>query len=296
MLVDKIIHKFNKILADGTIFQSSWSMEENHKLNMKKNNYETVIHNAPDTNLFNKSNRINFEKKRKIRLISHSWSTNWNKGFKIYQYLDKNLDFSKYEMTFIGNSPIKFKNINWIRPLKSEELVEQLKQQDIFISAAQNESCSNALIEALACGLPAIVINSGSNAELVNDKDLIFNNEQEIIEKLEKVVQNYEFFQKSISLMSLEEVGKKYYDFCKLIYEEFKNKEYFPKKIGLLKFLNLKYQIFRWKMQSIEPLNYFFYLNKNRINYMVDFVKNHYFLYIICKFTLNFLRRFRKKI
>lgn len=230
LIVDKIIHNFNKFLADGTIFQSCWSMEENFKLNMEKNKYETVIHNAPDKDLFNKNNKITFETKRKIRLITNSWSKNWNKGFKIYKYLDKNLDFSRYEMTFIGNSPIKFININRIRPLKSKELAEQLKQHDIFISAAKNESCSNALIEALACGLPSVVINSGSNAELVNNKDLIFHNEHDIIEKIEKIVRNYEFYQKNITLLNLEETGKMYYDFCNRIYEDFKKQKYYAKK------------------------------------------------------------------
>lgn len=231
-------------------------MEENFKLNMEKNKYETVIHNAPDKDLFNKNNKITFETKRKIRLITNSWSKNWNKGFKIYKYLDKNLDFSRYEMTFIGNSPIKFININRIRPLKSKELAEQLKQHDIFISAAKNESCSNALIEALACGLPSVVINSGSNAELVNNKDLIFHNEHDIIEKIEKIVRNYEFYQKNITLLNLEETGKMYYDFCNRIYEDFKKQKYYAKKTNILKYLKLQFLIFFWEIKKFNLINY----------------------------------------
>ena len=85
---DKIIYKFNKLIADATVFQSNWSQEENYKLGMKKNSNNTVIINAPDPKIFNRENRIKFERNRKTRVIATSWSANWRKGFDIYQYFD----------------------------------------------------------------------------------------------------------------------------------------------------------------------------------------------------------------
>ena len=82
--IDKIIYIINNLLADGTIFQSKWSRDENYKLGMKKNKYETTIINAPDPLIFNNKNKIIFNKTKKIKLIATSWSANWNKGFKIY--------------------------------------------------------------------------------------------------------------------------------------------------------------------------------------------------------------------
>jgi len=101
--VDKVIYLFNNLLADGTIFQSHWSRKENYKLGMKKNNFETVILNAPDGQLFNKKGKAKLPSRGKIKLIATSWSDNWRKGFGVYQFLDRHLDFNKYEMTFIGN-------------------------------------------------------------------------------------------------------------------------------------------------------------------------------------------------
>jgi len=173
--IDKMIYFFNDLIADGTIFQSDWSKKENFRLGMKKNMYETTIANAPDPDIFNKRNKIKFDDARKIKLISISWSPNWNKGFKIYQFLDENLDFSRYKMTFIGNSPLKFKNIEWIKPVDSKKLAEYLKRHDIYIVASKNDPCSNSLIEALNCGLPAVALNDGGHPEIVRNGGELFN-------------------------------------------------------------------------------------------------------------------------
>lgn len=242
--IDKIIYRINDLIADGTIFQSKWSREENYKLEMKKNNYEIIIPNAPDPTIFNKKKNKTFSNKRKIRLIATSWSANWQKGFKIYEYLDKYIDFSKYKMIFIGNSPLKFKNIKWIKPLKSKELAEYLKNHDIFIIASQKDPCSNSLIEALHCGLPSIVRNDGGHPEIIGKGGVIFKGKDDIIEKIEKVAQNYHYYQNNIKLPSLDSVVDEYYNFIKQIYQDYENKVYIPKIITYLNYFKLKLLFF----------------------------------------------------
>ena len=106
------------------------------------------------------------EKEKKIRLISSSWSTNARKGFDAYQYLDENLDFSQFEYQFIGRAPAPFKNIKLIDAVPSAELGQYLRNADIFIFTSWRESASNALLEAINCGLPVIYYaDSGGNKE-----------------------------------------------------------------------------------------------------------------------------------
>jgi len=248
--IDKIIYKFNELLADGTIFQSNYSRQENYKLGFKKNNFESTIINAPDPNIFNRNNKVVFSKNRQIRLIATSWSYNMRKGFDIYRYLDENLDFSKYEMTFIGNSPVQFKNINWIKPLGSKELASQLKQHDIFITASQKDPCSNSLIEALHCGLPVVSLNDGGHPEIVNKAGEIFNDEKNIIEKIEKIVNNYDQYQRKINLPSIDEVSEKYYNFAKNIHNKFQNKFYSTKKINIFHLFKLLSLVYLWKYSN----------------------------------------------
>lgn len=271
--IDKLIFKFNRFLADGTIFQSNWSKRENSELGMIKNHYETVISNSVDQKIFNKNGRINYDGNRKIRLITTSWSSNWNKGFKIYQYLDENLDFSKFEMTFIGNSPIVFKNINWIKPLKSEDLAIQLRRHDIFVIASQNDPCSNSLIEALHCGLPVVALNDGGHPEIIGKAGMLFNDKNDIIEKIEETLQNYEYYQNNISLSNktIDAVGIKYYNFCIEIYNEFRKFNYKPKKSNYFKFLKLKYMIFKWKIEKNGFIKFLIQSMKTKIKNFVKF-------------------------
>jgi len=250
--VDKNIYQFNDLLADATIFQSEWSRQENYKLGMKPNKFEVVIMNAPNPLIFNKKDKIPFSKDRKIRLIATSWSSNWNKGFETYKWLDEHLDFSKYEMTFIGNSPIEFKNIKHIHPLKSEDLAKELKRSDVYITASKKDPCSNSLIEAMHCGLPAIGLRDGGHPEIIRRGGELFNIPEEIPSLLKKIIENYKKYRGRIDLPPMEEVGKKYYQFMQQIYEEYKNEKYLPKTISGAKIIKLRYSLF--KMRIIEKI------------------------------------------
>ena len=261
--IDKIIYKFNNLFADGTVFQSNWSKQENHQLGLKKNNFETTIINAPNSSIFNKNNRIDFNQNRKIKLIATSWSANPRKGFDVYKYLDDNLNFTKYEMIFIGNSPIQFKNIKWIKPLKSAKLAKQLKQHDIFITASQKDPCSNSLIEALHCGLPAIAFNDGGHVEIIGNAGEVFDNKYDIIYKLEKITNNYNKYQTNINLSTIEEAAEDYLNFARDIYSKFQDRSYLLKKSNILYIYKILFLVFLGNI--ISQLKYIFKKCVNKI-------------------------------
>lgn len=231
---DKIVYEANRLLADATIFQSEWSRENNYALGLGKKDLEFVIMNAPDPDIFNRTGKIAFSKDRKIRLVSTSWSSNFKRGFGIYQWLDNNLNFEKYEMTFAGNSPIKFKNVKYLEPLKSTELAKILKNSDIFISASQNDPCSNSLIEAMHCGLPALVLNSGGHPEIVRGGGEVFETKEQIPGLIEKVVNDFELYQSRIAVATIEQVGQKYYNAVMKVYQDTKEHEF-----GIFKYYKL---------------------------------------------------------
>lgn len=218
--LDYIIDILNKLVADGTIFQSFWTKEKLKKMFNFASSYETTIHNAPDSSIFNAIDKKIFGVDRKISLIAISWSSNLGKGFELYKFLDEHLDFSKYTMTFVGNSPIKFQNIKYNSPVDSQELAMILKNHDIFITASKNDPCSNSLIEALSCGLPAIVLNSGGHPELVQKGGELFEGEKDVIEKIEKVAKNYRQYQSQLPKFSIERVAQQYSDFADSILKD----------------------------------------------------------------------------
>ncbi len=217
---DQLIYKINSYIANANIFQSQWSKKKNNELGIKKKKYETIILNAPNPEIFNKKNKAEFNRNNKIKIIATSWSANMNKGFEAYKYLDENLDFTKYEMTFCGNSPFEFKNIKHIKPLPSIELAEQLKTHDIFITASQNDPCSNSLIEALHCGLPAIALNDGGHPEIIGKAGLFFEKKEEIPGLINKIVENYTAYTKQIKLADMNEIGAQYLNFIKNVFRQ----------------------------------------------------------------------------
>lgn len=252
--LDKIIYKLNDLLADGTIFQSEWSKNENHRLGLKRNLYEKVIMNAADNAVFYPKNKQSTDFKN---LIAVSWSSNINKGFDLYQFLDNTLNFDRYNMTFVGNSPISFKNIKMVSPINSFQLAELLRRNDIYITGSKNDPCSNSLIEALTCGLPCIALNDGGHPEIIKDGGEVFNTFQECIEKIKKVRENYHKYKKKIDNPNIEEISKSYFSFMDSIYEKFKSNHYFPKNINYFKLIILFILLIRWNVKRQGILEYF---------------------------------------
>ena len=208
--IDREIWEMNHKLADQTIFQSQYSLNKHLEMGFEFKN-PSVIHNATDPEIFNKNDRIYPPgKDRKIRVMATSWSSNPNKGASFYEYLDKSLDYSKFEFTFLGNCPYKFINATDAEPLPSEGVAVMLKKHDIYITASANDPCSNALIEALSCGLPAVYLDSGGHPELVKGGGEAFTDENNILGAINKVASNYEHYQNSISVSPLKEVAEKY--------------------------------------------------------------------------------------
>src|SRR6185436_10623451 len=121
----------------------------------------TIIHNAADGSIFHAKGRVSWDGGRKTRLVTTSWSSNPNKGAAAYRWLEQQLDWSRYEYSFLGNSEVRFEHIRMRPPQPSAAVAETLRQHDIFLTASLHEACSNALIEALACGLPAVYARSG---------------------------------------------------------------------------------------------------------------------------------------
>jgi glycosyltransferase involved in cell wall biosynthesis len=211
---------------------------------MKEAGYQTVIFNAPDPDIFYSRNKKLIEN-RKIKLIATSWSSNMRKGFDIYKFLDRNPDFNRYEITFVGNSQVRFENIHYIEPLQSTQLADELRKHDIFITASLNDPCSNSLIEALHCGLPAIVRNSGGHHELIGNGGVTFEGESDVISAIEKVASNLGYYQEKIDVPDMSHVAEQYYNFCKQVHV---NKE--ETKLTYLDYINLIMMCYKWKLRK----------------------------------------------
>lgn len=208
--MDRLIVRTANQMARSVVAQSEWSYQQALEVGLRPEKRHCIIHNAPDPAVFYRNPETAIASDRKVRLISDSWSDNPNKGFNYYRYLDAHLDFGKYEMTFIGHSPIQFKHIHRMPPLASRELADQLRRHDIFISGAKDDACSNSILEALACGLPVVALDSGGNMEIVRTGGVLFTGERDIIGSIEKVRKDLPTYQHAISVPTIAAAAEAY--------------------------------------------------------------------------------------
>lgn len=208
---DEHIWKINKEIAHATIFQSHYSLEQHRKLGYETKNAHVII-NAADSRIFYPKEQERFGSKRKIRLVSTSWSDNRNKGADVYSWLDDNLDWNRYEYVFIGRLSVQTRNIRIEPPVDSERVAELLRESDIYITASKHDPCSNSLIEALTCGLPAVCLNSGGHPELLGKGGELFDEAKEIPAALESIVSHYDEYRDNIKSPRIDDVASAYLD------------------------------------------------------------------------------------
>lgn len=214
--VDRHVQALNEKFADKTIFQSQYSLGSHAELGFRLRN-PVVIMNAADPHIFHSNGRIQFSRTRKIRLIAAAWSHNVNKGTAIYEWLDEHLDWECFEMTFVGKSPVTFRNIQMNSPVDSFRMAELFREHDIYITASRNDPCSNSLIEALSCGLPAVYLQSGGHPEIVKQAGAGFEAAEQIPELMERIVDDYESYQSRISIPSIQQVTEEYLKVLELL-------------------------------------------------------------------------------
>ena len=208
---DARVADVNARLADATLAISHATVAMYREIGIKLV-APRVVYNGCDHRIFNPSGRDPFDRDRKVRLISTSWSDNPHKGGPTYRWLEDNLDWERFEFTFVGNASVPFRRIRHIPPVPSRELASLLRAHDVFVTATEHDAYSNALVEALSCGLPAIYLDSGGSAEAVKEAGFGFREREEIVELLDRMIDEYEERQAHIDLPSLEEIADQYLD------------------------------------------------------------------------------------
>ena len=188
--------------SDYTVFVSSWikNLYKEQGLNVENS---SVILAGADKEIFNSDGFIPWDGKSKVKIVTHHWGANWNKGFDIYKQLDEIIEkesFSKkIEFSYIGNLPKKFqfKNTNVISPLSGKDLSDELKKHHIYLTASLNEPSGNHHIEGAQCGLPLLFINSGGIPEYSSGYGVVFN-KSNFISKLNEIVNNYSLYSENV--------------------------------------------------------------------------------------------------
>ena len=212
---DRYLSRVNLELADVTVFQSRYSLDACRALGLEFRE-PVVVPNAVDPALFHPPPAREPLDGRPLRLVTTSWSDNPNKGASTLARLERELDPERFELTFVGRSQVDFERIRTVPPVPSEGVAELLREHDAFVMPSRHESCSNALLEALACGLPAAYVASGGNAELVGEAGIPFAGDEDAAPAVERLAAELEERRARISIPSLAEVTDRYLEAMRL--------------------------------------------------------------------------------
>jgi glycosyltransferase involved in cell wall biosynthesis len=205
---DASIAAVNRELASATILQSRFSLDKHRELGLGLID-PVVIHNAVDPAIFHPP--VTREPAHgRLRVIATSWSDNPRKGGEVLEWLDRNLDLDSYDVTFAGNTKARLERIRVVEALSSEPLAALMRGHDVYLAPSQDDPCSNALLEALACGLPAAFRRSGGHPELVGEAGIGFDDAEELPGVLAQLAAELDARRAAIRVPALADVADRY--------------------------------------------------------------------------------------
>jgi len=206
---DARIAAINAELADATILQSRYSLARHAELGIELRKPK-VVANTVDPAIFHPPDTREPLDGRPLRVIAASWSQNPRKGADVLDWLDRNLDPADATVTFVGQAARPSERIRQVGPLDSHGVARALREHDVYLAASHDDPCSNALLEALACGLPAVYRASGGHPELVGDAGVPFDAPEDVPDALVSLAADLDGYRSHIEVPSLAAVADAY--------------------------------------------------------------------------------------
>ena len=134
----------------------------------------------------------------------------WQRNFTILSEICKGLEaVSDVKIVIISSSKFKYlfegqKHITFQSGLSNEELLRAYQQASCFLMTADDATANNALLEALACGLPIVTERIGGIPEYVNEKCALFSEDVDAFVKNILKIANSKQLQKEMGLAARE--------------------------------------------------------------------------------------------
>ena len=158
--MDLLLERSSRV-ADHTVFVSEWLRDYHASKWFDISSPHSVITPGADPRFFHPLGGARLEPGSPLRLVTHHWSHNWNKGFDVYRDIDDLIAGrlrGKFELWVIGRWPekLEWKSARTIGPASGEELAGLLRQCHGYVSASRFEPGAMHVAEGLQCGLPLL--------------------------------------------------------------------------------------------------------------------------------------------
>ncbi len=153
-------------LAHHTVFISQWLRDYHAERWFDVTKPHSVIINGAETAVFHPVGSVQWQPGEPFRLVTHHWSDNWLKGFKVYEEVDRLIAEGRLpgvELWVVGRWP---KEIQWraartFAPVNGEPLARLLRQCHAYLTASLWEPGGMHFIEGVQCGLPVAYHEDG---------------------------------------------------------------------------------------------------------------------------------------
>jgi hypothetical protein len=213
-------------LVDHTVFISSWLRDLYVAQGLPCRSLSVIL-NGADRRIFHPGGHRTWDGKEPLRLVTHHWGGNWNKGFDIYQRIDQLMATepwrSRIAFTYVGNLPegFGFENAVHVQPLDGTALVDELCRHHVYITATRNEPAGMHHVEGANCGLPLLYRDSGALPEYCQGYGVMFSGD-DFEGKLSEMMASYATWEKNVRTYphDAELMVTGYLDLIKGVYKE----------------------------------------------------------------------------
>ena len=163
--MDARLARANRV-ADHTVFISAWLRDYHAARWFDPARPHTVITNGADPRVFHPIGGASIAAGGVLRLVTHHWSDNWNKGFRVYETLDRLVAdgaLDRTELWVIGRWPseIRWRAARTFGPTHGVALARLLRQCHAYVTASLWEPGGMHFIEGAQCGLPLLYHEDG---------------------------------------------------------------------------------------------------------------------------------------
>jgi glycosyltransferase involved in cell wall biosynthesis len=171
--VNSRLRRANRV-ADATVFISRWLRDLHLGQGMEPRGVQVIL-NGADTAVFHPHRRDAWNGNGPLRLVTHHWGANHQKGMDTYLMLDGMLNDpavrQRLSFTYIGNLPadVRFAHTTVLTPLHGQNLAGALRSHHVYVTGSVHEPAGMHHIEGAACGLPLVYRRSGALPEYCAD-------------------------------------------------------------------------------------------------------------------------------